>query len=99
MIIPVKSSFLLDILTEIGRARALSDTETDLVEEIIRGETGTDEFHWTKEHDAMLVQAARRRSIHRLARDLGVSDGAAYARLHRVRKRKPVKLIPDGLRG
>lgn len=96
MIIPVKASFLLDLLNEVGRTRALSDTETDLIEEIVRGEQQPCEFQWRQEHDAMLIQAARRKGIHRLARDLGVSEGAAYQRLARVRRRKGVKLVPDG---
>jgi len=99
MIIPVKSEFLLELLTEVGRGRALTSQETDLVEEIVRGENEPCDFQWTKEHDAMLVQAAKRRGIHRLARALGVSDGAAYQRLHRVRRRQGVKLPCNGREG
>ena len=90
-VIPVKSEFLLDLLTEVGKRRALSDPETDLIEEIVRSESDECEFQWTEEHDRMLEQAAKRRGIHRLALDLGVSPGAAYLRHHRAKKRKAVK--------
>ena len=91
-VIPVKSEFLLNLLTEVGKRRALSDPETDLIEEIVRSESDECEFQWTEEHDRMLAEASKRKTIHRLARDLGVSDGAAYARLARYRKRKGVKM-------
>ena len=91
-VIPVRSDFLLNLLTEVGKSRCLQDHETDLIEEIVRAESDETEFQWTEEHDRMLEQAARCRGIHRLAHDLGVSPGAAYARFSRAKKRKTVKL-------
>lgn len=91
-IIPVRCDFLLSLLEEVGSKRVLTDLETDLIEEIVCGENPDREFQWTEDHDRMLIAASKRKGIHRLALDLGVSTGAAYARLHRVRKRKGVKV-------
>lgn len=91
-VIPVRSDFLLRLLDEVGKSRSLLDHETDLIEEIVCSESTEREFQWTEEHDRMLIAASKRKGIHRLALDLGVSTGAAYARLHRVRKRKGVKV-------
>lgn len=91
-VIPVKTDFLLGLLNEVGRTRSLADHETDLIEEIVTGECADREFEWTEEYDRMLIAASKRKGIHRLALDLGVSPGAAYMRLHRIRKRKGVKV-------
>ena len=91
-VIPVRADKLLAWLTEVGRHRALTDEESLLVEEIVRSENDETEFQWTEDHDRMLLAASRRKGIHRLARELGVTDGAAYQRLSRVRKRQRVKV-------
>ena len=92
LIVPVEGEFLLNLLNEVGRHRALTDTETDVIEEIVRAESGEQDFRWTARHDRMLIDASQRRGIHRLARDLGVSDGAAYQRLARVRRRRGIRV-------
>ncbi|RPF70456.1 hypothetical protein [Aurantiacibacter spongiae] len=98
-LIPVKGVFLLGLLEEVGKRRALTDVETDLIEEIVRSEGDCSEFEWQPKHDQWLTEAARRKAIKRLALDMGVSEGAAYQRLARVRKRKGVKVRGNPQKG
>ena len=92
MLIPVNGDMLIGLLEEVGRARALTDHETDLIEEIVAAEKGDEPFQWSEEHDRMLAMAANRKAICRLAHELGVSPGAAYMRYYRAKKRKTVKM-------
>lgn len=78
---------LLDLLTELGRHRVLSNSETDLIEDIISLETIA--FRWNPRLDGQLKVASHSNGgIARFARRHGISGEAAYSRLKRIRQRQ-----------
>lgn len=85
-VICVRPEFLLSLLEEIGRNRALADHETDLIEDIVN--MGMPCFRWNPRTDrALLLAANTAGGIARFARRYGISGGAAYQRLTRLRRR------------
>lgn len=88
---------LLGLLTEIGRHRALSDDETDILEAILEIETVP--FRWNSRLDAHLLTAAHSNGgIARFARRHEITPTAAYARLHRLRRRASGEKVRSDLR-
>ncbi len=86
-LICVKSDFMLCLLTELGRHRALADHETDLVEDIVN--MGIIAFRWNPRADRALLTAAHSPGgIARFARRYGITGQSAYDRLYRIRKRE-----------
>lgn len=90
----IASSRLLGLLDEIGRNRALTDEETDMIEEIVSQDTTP--FRWNPRLDQGLLRAAgpnggRDGGIARFARRHGITPMAAYSRLHRLRGAKCAK--------
>ena len=85
--ITLPSHFVLSMLTEISRTRALLSLETDVIEDCINTELLP--FRWNIRLDNALKTAAHSPGgIARFARRHGISAGMAYARLHRIRKRQ-----------
>jgi len=96
--ISIDSARLLDLLTEIGRNRALTDRETDLIEDIVMTERKP--FRWNSRLDIALERAAQcPGGIARFARRHNITAGMAYARLHRLRKRKGCKVARQRRKG
>lgn len=96
--ITVSPDLLLALLEEIGKARALADHETDIIEEIVR--MGLMPFRWNPRLDGALVRAATSPgAIARFARRHGITGGAAYQRLSRLRKRHARQIASAGCRG
>ncbi len=86
-VICVRPDFLLQILTELGRHRALADHETDLVEDIVN--MGQVAFRWNPRADRALLTASHSPGgIARFARRYGITGEAAYCRIKRLRKRQ-----------
>ncbi len=82
----IASSRLLGLLDEIGRHRALTDEETDMIEEIVNQDV--EPFRWNRRLDLALERASKTPgAIARFARRIGVTESAAYNRLFRLRKR------------
>lgn len=84
----VRPEFLLDLLTEVSRTRALADQETDMLEDIIAMQT--EPFRWNPRLDVQLIVAsASPGGIARFARRHGiVNHDAVYQKLARLRKRQ-----------
>lgn len=79
---------VLELLDRIGRARALHDDESLLVEKIVRRSTrGSRTLHkWTAEEDRELRRIQyRRRGVAEFAQRIGVSEAAAWSRLQALR--------------
>ncbi|SCY69392.1 hypothetical protein SAMN05660666_02510 [Novosphingobium aromaticivorans] len=94
----IQTDFMLGILTEIGRHRALSNRETDIIEDCIAFETAP--FRWNARLDnALLVASHSPGGIARFARRHEITGGMAYARLHRLRKRQKRKDARNGQEG
>lgn len=94
----VQSDFMLRILTEIGKHRALRDNETDIIEDCIA--FTTEAFRWSPRLDnALLVSSHSPGGIARFARRHNITGGMAYVRLHRLRKRKARKNTSTGEKG
>lgn len=86
-VICVRPDFLLALLEEIGRNRALADHETDLIEDIVN--MGLPAFRWNPRTDRALLTASNcPGGIARFARRYGITGQAAYDRLYRLRRRK-----------
>lgn len=84
--ISIDSARLLDLLTEIGRNRALTDRETDLIEDIVM--TERQPFRWNPRLDQGLQRAAIcPGGIARFARRHSITPQAAYNRLHRLKRK------------
>jgi hypothetical protein len=97
-VITIDSNRLLDMLTELGRQRALTDRETDLIEDIVMQDQQP--FRWSTGLDLGLQRAAiTPGGIARFARRHNITAGMAYARLHRLRKRKGGKGARQRRRG
>lgn len=87
----VMPNILLDLLTELGRHRVLTDRETDLIEDIVNMELIA--FRWNPRLDGQLKVASHSNGgIARFARRQGISDQAAYDRIYRIRKREKGKV-------
>jgi len=95
----VNSEFLLGLLTEVSRSRALAHHETDVLEAIVcRGHKSAGiRIRWTTTLDRKLMQASNSKGgIKRFALANGISEMAAYRRVHVLRKGKAVKLVKVG---
>ncbi|MEW9855918.1 hypothetical protein [Novosphingobium sp. M1R2S20] len=82
---------MLSLLDEIGRHRALTDDETDIVEAIVcRGHRSTGiRTRWTPEMDEALLEAAKvDGGIARHAQKIGVRPMSCHMRLNKLRKGK-----------
>jgi len=80
---------MLSLLNEIGRHRALTDDETDIVEAIVcRGHRSTGvRQRWTPAKDAALLEAAKvDGGIKRYAEQIGVRPMSCHMRLNKIRK-------------
>ena len=75
------------MLDDIGRQRALSGSETDLLETLVDAERDGLTFSWSPQVDQILARAAARRRMASVARLMGINPNAAYQRLYRVRQR------------
>lgn len=83
----IRCDLMLWILTELEKVRPLTDSETDIVEEIVTRETQP--FAWSPQLDGdLLVAADRMGGIRRFAERHGITNDSAYARLVRLRRRK-----------
>lgn len=81
---------LMVLLEEVGRARALSEAESRLLESVIRKEAkpARQTHKWTKANDRTLLRVQHRpRGVADYAKRVGVSEHAAWMRLDRLRKR------------
>lgn len=86
--IDVDSAWLLGLIDEINRIRALNDCEVSVVERIIsvKQRQPRRSFRWTVKLDRKLVQMAEKRGgIRAFAQQHGISPHAAHMRLCRVR--------------
>jgi hypothetical protein len=89
---------LLGLLTEIGRHRALTDEETDIVEAILEIEHVP--FRWNARLDGHLLTASHSvGGIARFARRHGITPMAAYSRIKRLKDRQTRKDAPRLARG
>ena len=80
----VRKSWLLEVLNELGCSRALTDYESEVLEDIISNET--EQFRWTADLDRALLMATEiNGGIARLSRRIKVTPGMAYSRIHRLR--------------
>lgn len=89
--INVNSEFVLGLLDEIGRTRALADHETDVIEAIVMcGHRSTGlRMKWTAVLDRRLLKAASTRGgIKAFATSQGLAQWAAYKRLQKLREGK-----------
>lgn len=80
---------MLSLLNEIGRHRALTDDETDIVEAIVcRGHKSTGvKQRWTPDMDEALLEAAKvDGGIARHAQSIGVRPMSCHMRLNKIRK-------------
>lgn len=87
--IDVDSSWLLSIIDEINRARALNDNEVAIVERIISVKTNRERrtFRWTAKLDRkLLAMSAERGGIRAFAKQNNISPHAAHMRLCRIRE-------------
>lgn len=85
----IAPDYLLALLNEIGRHRALADHETDIVEAIVcRGHRSSGiRIRWTSPMDRRLINAAKRRGGVRLfAEQNGMNPMAAHKRLEKLRR-------------
>ncbi|MDT0507523.1 hypothetical protein [Novosphingobium sp. MMS21-SN21R] len=85
----VQSDFLLTLLTEVGKHRALADHETDIIEAIVcRGHKSTGlRIRWTATLDRKLWQASHSKGgISRFADANKIPRQGAYDRLLKLRK-------------
>ncbi len=90
---------LLGLLDEIGRHRALTDDETDIIEAIVcRGHKSTGvRFDWNPRLDIKLTIAGNTRGgVRRFAEHHLITPQAAYDRLHKLRKAKAAKAVGKG---
>ena len=83
----VLPEFLLGLLTEVSRTRALADHETDMLEDIIAMQT--EPFRWNPRLEVQLLVASHSPGgIARFARRHEIANvRIAYQKLHRLRKR------------
>lgn len=82
----VQSDFMLGLLTEIGSTRALSEQETDLIEDIVAMEQPP-AFRWNPRLDQALIRSAHSKGgIRRFADRHRITHYAAYIRLSKIRK-------------
>ncbi len=91
----IHADFMLAVLTEIGKHRALKDSETDIIEAIVcRGHKSKGiRVRWTATLDRKLMQASHSKGgITRFADTNEIPRQAAYDRLHKLRKAKAAKL-------
>lgn len=95
----VTPDFLLGLLNEIGRSRALADHETDVVEAIVMcGHRSTGmRVKWTAQLDRRLLKAAATRGgIKAFAQSQGMAQWAAYKRLQKLREGKLIASAGSG---
>lgn len=93
--ITLPSTFVLSMLTEIGRSRALAPNETDVIEDCIAIEITP--FRWNPRLDVALKVASHSPGgIARFARRHGIAPHTAHMRLYRMRKRDKRKSAGKG---
>lgn len=95
----LQSDLLLNLLTEIGKHRALADHETDLIEAIVcRGHRSSGNYHrWTPDMDRKLLKAANQRGgIKAFSERHGLAMWSAYSRLRKLREAKLRKKAQSG---
>lgn len=86
-IIEVRADMLETLLEEIGSHRALHDTETDLLEDIV--DLNSQGFRWNVRTDLALARAAHSTGgIKRFAARYGITQDAAYSRWKRIKARQ-----------
>ncbi len=87
----VRPEFMLGLLTEISRTRALADHETDMIEDIIALQI--EPFRWNPHLEVQLLTASHSPGgIARFARRHGIANHKiAYQKLYRLRKRESRK--------
>lgn len=91
----IRSEFMLSLLGEIGRHRALSDRETDVIEDCIAQEVAP--FRWNPRLDnALLVSSHSPGGIARFARRHNISRQMADSRLYRLRQQQKRKDARNG---
>lgn len=83
----VRPEFMLGLLTEISRTRALADHETDMLEDIIAMQT--EPFRWNPRMEVQLLAAsASPGGIARFCRRHALDRGLVDVKLYRLRKCK-----------
>lgn len=93
---------LLSLLDEVGRHRALSDSESQLLESVIVKEAKESRrlHKWTPEEDRELRRVQfRRRGVADFAKRIGVSESAAWSRIQVIRyphKRRVKPVVVEG---
>lgn len=86
----VRSDFMLSLLGEVGKTRALAPHETDVIEDCIAQELMP--FRWNPRLDnALLVASHSPGGIARFCRRIGITRGMADARLLRIRRKQKWK--------
>lgn len=98
---------VLELLDRIGRARALHDDESLLVEKIVRRAKRHDPtftHQWTRDEDRELLRAQfRPRGVIELAARIGVSEKSARRRLEKLvqarRNQGKCRVSPDQVEG
>ncbi len=84
-------ALMIELLDRIGRNRALADDESQLLEKLVRQSrtTKASVYHkWSREDDRALLRMQHRpRGVANYAKDIGVSEYAAWMRLDRLRKK------------
>lgn len=82
---------LIELLDRLGRHRALADDESQLLEKLVRQSQATKAsvYHkWSREDDRTLLRVQHRpRGVANYAKEIGVSEYAAWMRLDRLRKK------------
>ena len=85
--ITISSEHMLKLLDEIGRARALTEAESEIVEEIVMQDAQP--FRWNTRLDLALLRAAEiPGGIARFSRRHGISYRSTSQHLYRLRRRR-----------
>ena len=92
-------ALVLDLVDRIGRCRALSPEESDLVAELVRRERrrGVKRVYrrWAKKEDEELwSRQFRARAVADYAKELGITGTAAWSRLRHLRNLRKGKRTP-----
>jgi hypothetical protein len=91
----VRSDFMLSLLSEVGKARALAPHETDVIEDCIAQELIP--FRWNPRLDnALLIASHSPGGIARFARRHQITRQMADSRLYRLRQQQKRKAARKG---
>lgn len=85
--VKIEPAFLMGLLDEVGRLRALTDRESSALEDAIKAEAKPRRLHkWTREENRELLRLQhRRRGVADYAKKIGVSESAAWSQIQVLR--------------